>query len=73
MVAVTTVAPKHNHAVVPHEKHLRNHILSNKALVTVAVVLLADVPVQLPDECGEDYRASLVGFDLVLRQQLGVS
>ena len=33
----------------------------------------ADVPVQLPDECGEDYQASLVGFDLVLRQQLGVS
>jgi hypothetical protein len=31
------------------------------------------VPVQLPDECGEDYRASPVGFDLVLRQQLGVS
>ena len=53
--------------------NLRSHILSNKALVTVAIALPADVPVQLPDECVEDYRASLVGFDLVLRQQLGVS
>ena len=70
---MTTVAPKHNHAAVPHEKHLRSHIRSNKALAAVAVALPADVPVQLPDECGEDYRASPVGFDLVLRQQLGVS
>ena len=68
-----TVASKHNHAAVPHEKHLRSHILSNKALAAVAVALPADVPVLLPDEYGEDYRASPVEFDSVLQQQFEVS